>query len=888
MQSPETMTTPRRTLDPDALLSEAGWVRSLARSLVPSDRHLADDLAQEACLAALKHAPTSEHSLKSWLATVLRNLVRQDSRSRLRRMAREELAARREAQGSTLEHVETLAVHRRLVEAVLSLDEPYRETIVLRFFEELSPSAIAKRKEIPVATVKTRLARGLAELRVRLEREYRSESRNWALALVPLCTPSGPLAALTLGTLLMSTKLKVAAALLLLAGLIAVAWPKGPAPVAADLALAGEAPRAAPIEKGTQIAPEPARSERTSALPSSSSPAVVPHPVAASAPLAGLLLDVRARPLPGLHVAFQPGHREISAREFHLPALSDDPSLPHASSGADGRFQIAAPGQDGELVVAEEHWTTVLSSLCRSGNAAGEHVVVAAPHLAHAGRVVDPSGKTLPGARIEIHPPKSLRLAFPQILDASAESGWVVESGPDGHFEFADAPRVEDATIEVSLTGYRRLVEAAPLANSPALELVLQPIDAQPGMVYGEVLDPQGKAVPGARITLGHANLTLSDERGQFHLELPKEGARDPWIAVQPGYQPAIERASAAVQRGEADPGELVVLRLGPPPLSIRGQVVDENGKGQAGWRVFVSDPTFFSAMDEIPAHVEGLLAGAAGRSEMEKLMASAPAGSDPEALLRDVASTFWSFVATDSGGNFVLEGLLDRNYRLSAFDPKSLLRIDGDPIPAGARDAKIRVPAGRYVENLRGRVLSGAGKPVPGVALIPCNDILTVHIDEHSRSTFDFPTAPVVTDAEGRFHFARLPREQTYLRVSGEDIVPTEWARHAEGGIGKLAGDKPDEVVIRVELSFHVQAEFAPDSADELRLLDADGKQVMIHVHEGTSRMSSDALPLEGGRSKIMLVGENAATLVLYKQQQEVRRAALALVPGQLNRVQL
>src|SRR5258708_33353368 len=125
MQSPEPMPRPRRPLDPDALLAETGWLRSLARKLVPTDRDLADDLAQETCLAALKSAPSSERSLHSWLATVLRNLVRQDHRARLRRLAREELAARTEAQGSTLEHVETLSVHRRLVEAVLALEEPY-------------------------------------------------------------------------------------------------------------------------------------------------------------------------------------------------------------------------------------------------------------------------------------------------------------------------------------------------------------------------------------------------------------------------------------------------------------------------------------------------------------------------------------------------------------------------------------------------------------------------------------------------------------------------------------------------------------------------------------------------------------------------------------------
>ena len=892
MQAHEDMTAPRTSLDPDALLAEAGWVRSLARTLVPTDRHLADDLAQDAVLSALEHQPTSERSLRSWFGTVLRNLVREDHRSRLRRLAREERAARAEVQGSTLEHVETLAVHRRLVEAVLALDEPYRETIVLRFFEELSPSAIARKKRIPVATVKTRLARGLAELRQRLARVYGGESRSWALALIPLCTPRGGISALTLGTAAMSMKLKIVVALLVLGGLAVVAWPHAPAATGPEPVLAAQAPRKLSSATSAPLVTAPVRPERSSVLPSAApaAPAAVSRPREPGAQLSGLLLDVSAHPLTGVHVQFEAGHREISASKLWPTDRAQDEALPRAESGADGGFTLEVPERlgerDGEIVVAEEPWTTVLSSLCRPAITKGEHVVVAAAHLAHAGRVVDPAGQPLPGARIEIRAPKSLRLSFPQILDASAERAWVEESGPDGTFHFADAPRIEGATIEVRLTGYRHLVEAAPLASSPALELVLQPIDAQPGMVYGEVLDPRGAPVAGARITLGHAGLALSDDHGQFRVELPKHGERDPWIALKPGFQPAIERASPAVQAGQADPGELVVLRLGPPPLAITGRLLDEDGKPEAGWRVFLADPTFFGEMDDQPAHVEGLLAGAADPREIEKRLASAPEGSDPGAVLRGTSNVYWTFVVTDSAGGFTIEGLLDRDYRLAALDPRSLLQFESGPIAAGTRDALMRVPGSSFVEDVHGRVLSIGGKPVPGVTITPGVDVISVQIDANRRSSFDFPGAPVVTDAEGRFRFARLPREKATLSLAGEDIVPLEWG--AEGGIGRAVGDPKTEIVIRVELSFHVQVEFEPGSADELQAFDADGRRLWVHLFEGTNSMSTDSLPLEGGRSKILVVGENTAALLLRKAGEDVRRVPLALVAGQLNRVQL
>jgi DNA-directed RNA polymerase specialized sigma24 family protein len=41
--------------------------------------------------------------------------------------------------------------------AVLALRDPYRSAILLRFCEDVAPSAIAERLGIPVETVKTRL-----------------------------------------------------------------------------------------------------------------------------------------------------------------------------------------------------------------------------------------------------------------------------------------------------------------------------------------------------------------------------------------------------------------------------------------------------------------------------------------------------------------------------------------------------------------------------------------------------------------------------------------------------------------------------------------------------------------------------------------------------------
>ena len=177
-------------------------------------------------------------------------------------------------------------------------------------------------------------------------------------------------------------------------------------------------------------------------------------------------------------------------------------------------------------------------------------------------------------------------------------------------------------------------------------------------------------------------------------------------------------------------------------------------------------------------------------------------------------------------------------------------------------------------------------GKPVPGVTLRPGVDVMRVQVDAHSVSSFGYPGASVVTDAEGRFRFARLPREQAEIELRSDDIVPKQWAD--EGGIAKAVGDPRNEVVIRVELSFHVQFEFEPGSADELQAFDAEGRKLSVHYFEGTNSYSTDALALEGGRSRIVVLGENAATVALRKAGEDLRRVPLALVAGQLNRIQL
>ncbi len=170
---------------PQTLEEHGSFVRSLARSLL-ADPQGADDLAQDAWVAAMERPPRHAENLRGWFATVVHRLARQARRNAELRSLREAASARPEAQADASEGLVRSEVLRSVFEAVLSLEEPYRETVLLRFYEGLSPSEIAARTGTPIATVRSRQQRALEHLRSRLDREWDGDRKAWCRGLRPL------------------------------------------------------------------------------------------------------------------------------------------------------------------------------------------------------------------------------------------------------------------------------------------------------------------------------------------------------------------------------------------------------------------------------------------------------------------------------------------------------------------------------------------------------------------------------------------------------------------------------------------------------------------------------------------------------------------------------
>jgi len=170
-------------LTPEVLGQQGRALRGLARSLL-GDAHAAEDVVQETWLACLKHPGEFPERVSAWLSTVTKHLALRKKRGERRLRAREANAAlpeRLEAlQQRNLEREEAL---RAVTQALLALEEPFKTTLLLRYYEDRTPNEIALELSEPLATVKSRLARGLEKLRAKLGREFAGDDTRRTRAL---------------------------------------------------------------------------------------------------------------------------------------------------------------------------------------------------------------------------------------------------------------------------------------------------------------------------------------------------------------------------------------------------------------------------------------------------------------------------------------------------------------------------------------------------------------------------------------------------------------------------------------------------------------------------------------------------------------------------------
>jgi RNA polymerase sigma-70 factor (ECF subfamily) len=147
------------------------------------NREQAEDLFQEVWMRVLTRGMqfNGKSRFETWLFTIARNLVIDQRRKRTMSSLDELFEAGGEEdrplafevpdqEPGPFDRMCNVEDREQIAAALLQLDTLYREVLVLRFHEDLSLEEIAKVTRAPLSTVKSRLYRGMASIKPRLER----------------------------------------------------------------------------------------------------------------------------------------------------------------------------------------------------------------------------------------------------------------------------------------------------------------------------------------------------------------------------------------------------------------------------------------------------------------------------------------------------------------------------------------------------------------------------------------------------------------------------------------------------------------------------------------------------------------------------------------------
>ncbi len=527
----------------DELQRHARWIRRLSGALL-RDEGAAEDLVQEAWCAALTRPPEKGH-LRPWLRKVAHNFARQHHRGNARRAAREAVARAPAEPEAPDAFAERLEAEQRLTRALTGLAEPFRSTLMLRYYEDLEPAEIAARLRIPGGTVRWRLMRGLALLRERLDESHGGDRRAWSLALVPLARQGGAAglgavttAAILPGILAMNVlKLSVTAAAVLV--------------LALGLSFSGLLPESLSLRREKALAvgfrplelePDeaPARAAPSAVLPVTERVVFAttsePAPMQVTAP-GETTIDAR---LHGQGRALSGARFVVSHAEERLEALP---------AGSDGLASRTFALEERALVRIQLHAFGFASqereAVCEPGRTTHLGLVELVPGGAVSGRIVDERGVGLADCSVTLG---SLDVPYPLLhaaRHAPAQSDVpLCTSDGGGHFRLLGVPAGMArlwAHAEGKKAAYSPPLEVRAGLESTGVELVLVGL-APENLLRGIVLDPAGQPVAHAEIDYRHSfdggnNVrsgdTKADAEGRFEFKLPlgalsRLTARDP------------------------------------------------------------------------------------------------------------------------------------------------------------------------------------------------------------------------------------------------------------------------------------------------------------------------------------------------------------------------
>lgn len=856
---------------------QVDWLRRLARSLV-HDVSLAEDLVQETALAALQAPPVlSDGSPRPWLARVLQRRAADAARGARGRgdlvARREEEIRAKEAASSAEGLLHEVETGKRLSELVLGLSEPTRSTMLLRFWEDLPPRKIARRQGVPIATVKSRLARGLERLRAELDHQSGGSRSSWLLAVLPMARNASSSATFTvLGGIGMNAKvLSLATGAALIGGtLYLAAPPSAPAegPLAAEVeeaASPGElmSPGASREAAGRQAlvsTPAPGLSAASASPggpeePSSESPL---HSIE------GQVLRADAVPLAGVTIQGPGGDSARAGASTQAGAT--------ALSGAQGRFVLETTFTAGSLEAAPGgDWVTVRPGAFRAGSE-DTPIVIVASAIDLGGAVVDDWGAPVPGIEVILDLPEDFVTRFNASQARSIRKDWRAITTDEGRFAMAGVPAVVGATLEATSMAGASTRIAAPMTSQDGLQIMLaEPPIPGDTRLTGRVLLANGTGAAGARIAMGD-EMARADEVGRFEIDLARCGMVSELRAIAVGAQPAtVVRPGDPVGIRMGWPDE-VEVRLRLKSRSMTGVLVDAEGAPKQGARVWLHDPTEFGVLGAYPVRAEGLAAGLddpfeAARSR-GRLRRSNGAPDESSATGVESSNTMLTFAVTDDRGRFELVGLLDRSYVLNVLGPDLSFAFQTEPLRAGERGITLRVPEAGVYEEMRGRLVTRRGDPLPGVFVTPWVTALSKDLSVQGGSssvTRFFYGGGARSDAEGRFTLRNMPKQHLNFWVAGEGVTPLSVAiEEIDDPV-----DFEIEMAARIEVSVQIMDLSLGIDGVTAQGFDGSSQDILRLYADGSSNMQR--LPIESGRTGVFALTTDADTITLMRGTEPV-----------------
>lgn len=721
----------------DELMSELAWLRRLAGALVRDDSD-AKDLVQDTWLVAAQRAPTDARPLRPWLSRVALNLVRMRSRAGKRRRAREaavELYA--EHSPTPAELVSRVEAQRIVVTEVMRLAEPYRTTVLLHFFQDLSGAEIARRTGTPEGTVRRRLKTALDELRLRLHAEERASGRAVVGALVPLAAKQTAVGSTALGVVLVK---KAIAVIVVVVGLLLVG---------------------AHFYKRRASTMPAVATELGSGGSRTASPAVG----AARAAHVSVAVADEAGPV---------------ANAIVRCALVDG-GVAIGKTAADGSASVElAAGVWSIAASADGHEPAATTLRVAAGHDDKVRIVIANGGRTVTGTITDATGGVIAGARVDAAK-----------LDPHAKAGRAVAvafTDAAGHYKLAVAGgAVLVAASHPEYAAQERYIDLG--ASGATANFALVP----GGVIEGVVRDAQTKQpVAGAVVYAGRSgeNMELGDSNddgvkadgtGKFRFAGLRPGAYD--LVARAGARSS--RAPVSIGLGVAEQQMDVVVTIAPAAM-IRGKVLDGNGTPVAKVTVEAGGPGNGekTTSDDAGAFAfEGLAPGRWGligssdryladgraivplaKTDVDGVVVRVRRGVEvtghvePRQLCDvDISQTdatapdpHRDSLTTTADGNFHFTPFGTGKATLSARCPNGDEGSGDIVVAANGGDNVVRVAPGGSIE---GRVIDAAGKPVAGVMITASADDDTT-IFEHGVVASGFKT---ISSADGAFELHSL-----------------------------------------------------------------------------------------------------------------------------------